>query len=191
MRYGGSRSFYVTRAAATRVRWYCRATIIRCGTAQRVWFSRCSSSDVAMAIAYVYNLSFHWMIRQTERPIRAGMKALILRHYIIIARMLNRSFRGMVDSLPAYMLLKQVVAEEGRYRTVGFHNRRLGFPGECERVVHLLQRFQRSYLPKQTTQESRCWSLSHASVSYDGHGAIKEISYGMVVMVHEACAKLL
>ena len=154
----------------------------------RVWFSRCSSSDVAMAIAYVYNLSFHWMIRQTERPIRAGMKALILRHYIIIARMLNRSFRDMVDSLPAYMLLKQVVSEEGRYRMVGQIPH--GFPGECERVVHLLQRFQRSYLPKQTTQESRCWSLSHASVSYDGHGAIKEISYGMMVMVQESWVRI-
>ena len=139
-----------------------------------------------MATAYVYNLSYHWMVRQTERPIRAGMKALILRCYIITARMLNRSFRDMVDSLPAYMLLKQVVSEEGRYRTVEFHNRRFGFPGECERVVHLLQRFQRSYLPKQTTQESKCWSLSPASVSYDYHGAIKEISYGMVVMVREA-----
>ena len=130
------------------------------------------------------------MIRQTERPIRAGMKALILRRYIIIARMLNRSFRDMVDSLPAYMLLKHVVSEEGRYRTVGFHNERFGFPGECERVVHLLQRFQRSYLPKQTTQESRCGSLSHASVSYDGHGTIKEISYGMMVMVQKSWVRI-
>ena len=130
------------------------------------------------SLASAYKLILYWMIQQIERQIPAGIKALIFRRYILLARTLNRGLKEIVEKLPFYELLQRVLSDGIVRRTAEFHNRSLGFPKECETIVFFLQRFQRSYQPKKTTR-------LNATVCYDAEGGIKEITYGIVVMVHD------
>ena len=87
-----------------------------------------------------------------------------------------------MEKLPLYELLQRELSDGRVCRTTKFNNRSLDFPKECETIVFFLQRFQRSYQPKTTTR-------LNATIYYDGEGGIKEITNGMVVMVHDFWVK--
>ena len=99
----------------------------------------------------------------------------------MVSRTLNFGLKGIVDKIAVFQILQRALSDP---RTVELHNEGVGFPLECVHIVKFLLRFRRSSVSHETP--CRAAYIEYYSAS----GTVKEISKGMVDVLHSNWRKI-
>ena len=130
----------------------------------------------------VYQIVMRWAFELLHRPLRSGLKALIMVRCILPSRILCSASKALVDQIGEFVLLQQTLSAPSL--TVEYHNRRLGLSDRCVKVVMEMRRFMKSY---HLLQSRSLRDGAIACVSYDHvDGRLTSMSEGMVSHIHEA-----
>jgi len=133
--------------------------------------SRCANAAVYVSI-------LRWVMRLFGKPLTAGKKALIFRHYLISARVVNVSTNVLVDAMDIFEFLRASWSDE--HRTLGDA---YGMPAECVGIVTMLKLFRRSYVPQRLEP--------FATTAYAANGRITYVTPALRDLVHDNWKRIL
>ena len=130
---------------------------------------------------------WRWMEEWLAMALPAGMKALVIRHFVVVITGLNKAMRSMVldnaFSADILQLLKKTM-QDPKDRTTWFHNRNLNKSHHCQAVVDCLRRFRKTHVRSWNLDRTETHWNAVAFIEYTRDGKPAVMSQPTIDMIH-------
>ena len=130
---------------------------------------------------------WRWMEQWLAMPLSAGTKALVIRHFVVVATSLNKAMRNMVyESVFVADILKLLkkTMHESDNGTVWFHKSDLLESYHCQAVVECLHFFRKTHVKSWNLDRTETHWNAVAFIEYTRDGKPAVMSQSTIDMIH-------